>query len=78
MPPIKIEVSGTPGTRSQAYRESLRTAKHIKESISMLADLDIIEKGTGPIAAPVVMIKQREKWRFCVDFRAVNELIPID
>jgi len=78
MPPMKIEVSGIPGTRSQAYRESPRMAKHIREFISMLADLDIIEKGTGPIAAPVVIIKQGEKWRFCVDFRVVNELTPID
>ena len=30
------------------------------------------------MVAPVVMIKQGEKWHFCVDFRAVNELTPID
>ena len=78
MPPMKIEVTGILGTRSQAYRESPRTAKNIKKSISILADLDIIKKGTGPIAAPVVMIKQGQKWRFCVDFRVVNKLTPID
>lgn len=78
MPPMSIDVTGTPSSCTQAYRESPRTAKNIKESVNVLRDMDIIEEGTGPIASPVVMIKQNNKWRFCVDFRAVNELTPLD
>jgi len=78
MTPMRIDMTRTPSTRAQPYRESPRTSKNIKEAIETLRDLDIIEPGTGPVAAPVVMIKQGEKWRFCVDFRTVNELTPID
>ena len=46
--------------------------------MNTLKELDIIEEGTGPMAAPVVIILQKGKWRFCVDYRAINAITPLD
>ena len=78
LPPMTIEVSGPLPSRMPAYRESPRQSRLIRESMATLKELDIIEEGTGPMAAPVVMILQKGKWRFCVDFRAVNAITPLD
>lgn len=78
MPPMAIEVLKTPSSKTHAYKESPRTAKNIKSAVAQLKAMDIIEPSSAPIASPVVMIKQNDKWRFCVDFRAVNELTPLD
>lgn len=65
-------------SRSSPYRESPRTSKLISESMQVLKDLDIIEKGFGPVASPIVMVLQNGKYRFCVDFRGVNRITPMD
>lgn len=78
MPPMSIEVVKAPSSKSHTYRESPRTAKNIRDSVAMLRELDIIEPSTAPIASPVVMIKQNGKWRFCVDFQAVNKQTVLD
>lgn len=73
-----IETTGTPPCRNTPYRESPRQSRLIKESMATLKELGIIERASGPMAAPVVMILQNGKWRFCVDFRAVNSVTPLD
>lgn len=56
MPPMSIEVSGPLPSRIPAYRESPRQSSLIRESMAALKKMDIIEEGSGPMAAPVVMI----------------------
>lgn len=78
MPPMTIDTSGPLPSRMPAYRESPRQSGLIRDSMATLKKLDIIEEGSGPMAAPVVMILQKGKWRFCVDFRAINAITPLD
>ena len=78
MPPMTIETSGPLPSRMPAYRESPHQSSLIHDSMATLKKLDIIEEGSGPMAAPVVMILQKGKWRFCVDFRAINAITPLD
>ena len=78
MPPMTIDTSGPLPSRMPAYRESPRQSALIHDSMATLKKLDIIEEGSGPMAAPVVMILQKGKWRFCVDFRAINAITPLD
>lgn len=79
LPPMSIPIPDlTKLPRHPPYRESPRTSKLISKSMQVLKDLDIIEKGYGPIASPVVMVLQNGKYRFCVDFRGVNRLTPMD
>jgi len=76
--PMEIKMVGEAPIRNLPYRESPRQLKLIKESMSTLRSLDIIERGSGPMAALVVIVLQNGKWRFCVDFRGVNSVTPLD
>lgn len=79
LPAMRIDTeSGKTPNRTHPYRESPRTSKLISEAMETLKNLDIIEKGYGPVASPVVMVLQNGKYRFCVDFRAVNAITPLD
>ena len=80
MPPMSMDVTDSSRVphRASPYRESPRTSKLIADSMRTLRELDIIEPGCGPIASPVVMVLQKGKYGFCVDFRGINSVTPMD
>ncbi|KAE8209216.1 hypothetical protein CF327_g6774 [Tilletia walkeri] len=41
-------------------------------TIDQLLSWDVIEPSESPVSFPVVMVRQNGKWRFCVDYRALN------
>lgn len=42
-------------------------------AIRQLLDWGVIEKSSSRLGYPLVMVKQGEKWRMCVDYRNLNE-----
>lgn len=50
----------------------------LDQTIEKLLEWDIIEPSTSPTAAPVVLVWQNNKWRFCVDYRALNAVTAGD
>lgn len=44
----------------------------IDDSIDQLLDWDVIEPWNSRVGYPVVLVKQHDKWRFCVDYRNLN------
>lgn len=50
----------------------------IDETIDQLISWDVVEKSISPTASPVVLVWQTDKWRFCVDFRALNAVTKGD
>lgn len=67
--PIKIA-----GYKTQPHKQ-----KVIEEKINeMLAD-GVIEESKSPFSSPVVLAKKKNgEWRFCVDFRALNDITVKD
>ncbi|KAE8239955.1 hypothetical protein A4X13_0g7999, partial [Tilletia indica] len=47
-------------------------------AIEQLLDWDVIEPSNSPVSFPVLMVRQRDKWRFCVDYRQLNEVTVSD
>ena len=46
--------------------------KIIDDSIDQLRDWDVIEPSNSRVGYPVVLVKQHDKWSFCVDYRNLN------
>jgi hypothetical protein len=42
--------------------------------IDHMLSWDVIEDSASPTSAGIVLVKQNGKWRFCVDFRLLNEV----
>ncbi|KAE8214871.1 hypothetical protein CF327_g1782 [Tilletia walkeri] len=48
------------------------------KAIEQLLDWNVIEPSTSPVSFPVLMVKQYDKWRFCVDYRGLNKVTVAD
>ena len=60
-----------PTPRAKAWRERVIVAGQCKE----LLDADVIEVSNSPWGAPVLLVlKEDGTWRFCVDYRRLNEV----
>jgi hypothetical protein len=46
----------------------------VDEFIDQMLNWDVIEDSSSPTSAGIVLVKQNGKWRFCVDFRMLNEV----
>jgi hypothetical protein len=46
----------------------------VDEFIDHMLSWDVIEDSASPTSAGIVLVKQNGKWRFCVDFRLLNEV----
>ncbi|KAE8240032.1 hypothetical protein A4X13_0g7970 [Tilletia indica] len=53
-------------------RASPEKQRAMDATIDQLLAWDVIEPSTSPVSFPVLMIRQYEKWRFCVDYRQLN------
>lgn len=63
----------------QPYRTFIRKRKLIKEAVTKLQDLGIIQESKSEIASPVVVVVQKGKPRFAKTFvRLIQRRDPID
>ncbi|KAE8263181.1 hypothetical protein A4X09_0g7295 [Tilletia walkeri] len=47
-------------------------------ALDQLPSWDVIEPAASPVSFPVLMVKQYDKWRFCVDYRNLNSATVSD
>ncbi|KAE8238759.1 hypothetical protein A4X13_0g8392 [Tilletia indica] len=58
-------------------RVSPEKRRAIDAALDQLLDWDVIEPSNSPVSFPVLMVRQYNKWRFCVDYRQLNtETVP--
>lgn len=70
--------SATP-LRQNPYRHSPYERTVIQEQVYEMLGNGVIRESSSPWSSPVVLVKKRnDTWRFCVDFRRVNELTKKD
>ena len=78
----KHEIHLEPGSRPiklPPYRVSTQKSEIIKKELDNMIDLGVIEPSSSPWAAPVVVIPKPDKtFRFCVDYRRLNEVTVSD
>ncbi|KAE8236221.1 hypothetical protein A4X06_0g9622 [Tilletia controversa] len=53
-------------------RASPEKRQAMDAAIDQLLEWDVIEPSNSPVSFPVLMVRQRDKWRFCVDYRQLN------
>ncbi|KAE8236863.1 hypothetical protein A4X13_0g9002, partial [Tilletia indica] len=53
-------------------RASPEKQRAMDAAIDQLLEWDIIEPSTSPVSFPILMVRQYNKWRFCIDYRQLN------
>lgn len=74
-----IDTGDAPAVHSRPYRVSPRERQIINEQIEEMLDNGVIEQSTSNWSSPVVLVKKKDQtYRFCVDYRKVNEVTKKD
>ena len=72
-------VDGAAPIKQRGYRHGPVQEAEIQCQVQELLDKDLIEEGKGAWSAPVVLVKKKDgKWKFCVDYRKLNEITQRD
>ncbi|KAE8187021.1 hypothetical protein CF335_g7288 [Tilletia laevis] len=71
---LRVDAALHPEAPRRASPEKCRA---MDSAIDQLLSWDVIEPSSSPVSFPVLMIRQYDKWRFCIDYRQVNaQTIP--
>ncbi|KAE8245123.1 hypothetical protein A4X03_0g7500 [Tilletia caries] len=70
---MEIKLIDDAGLRSEAPRRASPAKRQAMDvSIDQLLAWDVIEPSASPVSFPVLMVRQNNKWRMCVDYRNLN------
>ncbi|MDD9361324.1 MAG: pol polyprotein, partial [Anaplasma sp.] len=74
-----IDTGSAAPLRQNPYRHSPYERTVIQEQVYEMLENGVIRESSSPWLSPVVLVKKRnDTWRFCVDFRRVNEVTKKD
>lgn len=74
-----IELTTHKPTKIAAYKTQPEKQRIIDEKIAEMLHDGIIEPSRSPFSSPVVLARKKSgEWRFCVDFRALNDITVKD
>ncbi|XP_046566272.1 uncharacterized protein LOC124274942, partial [Haliotis rubra] len=75
----KIKLTSTEPISSKPYPLPHHMREVVAREVESMLRMDVIEPSNSPYAAPVVLIKKPdETYRFCTDFRKLNQISVFD
>ncbi|KAI9557178.1 pol polyprotein [Daphnia sinensis] len=74
-----IPTGGAAPIKQLPRRRAWRERELIKEEVSKMLKQGVIEQAQSPWSSPVVLVRKMDgKWRFCIDYRRLNEVTTKD
>ena len=75
----RIDTGGSPPIRQRAYRTPFSQKPRVQAEIKEMLTQEVISPSKSPWAAPVVMVLKKDgEYRFCIDYRKLNEVTKKD
>jgi hypothetical protein len=75
---MDIDSSDAKPISQPPYHASPNAWKFIQENIAQLLSDDVIEESDSPWVAPAILVHQKCKDHFCIDYRKLNEVTKVD
>ena len=79
---MEVNVGDSPSITQKPYALPLKHAAWVQKELEILEKAGVIVRSVSPWATPIVIIPKRTapgeppKRRLCIDYRAVNSLLP--
>ena len=79
---MEIDIGDSLPITQKPYTLPLKHAKWVQKELEILEKAGVTVRSVSPWASPIVVVTKRTapgeppKWRLCVDYRAINSLLP--
>ncbi|CAB0020710.1 unnamed protein product, partial [Nesidiocoris tenuis] len=74
----KIEIEGTQPIKQRAYNYSAKVSEAMHLELDKMLHSGVVEPSHSSWASPVVMVRKGDSYRFCIDFRKLNQFTKKD
>jgi hypothetical protein len=75
MPEVIPIIPGSRVPNRPLYRYSPAEQAEIEKQVRAMLEQGLVEPSTSPYGAPVLLVKKPDgSWRFCIDYRALNQV----
>ena len=80
---VEIDTGDSPPITQKPYTLPLKHAEWVQKELEILEKAGVIVRSVSPWASPIVVVPKRSapgvppKRRLCVDYRAINSLLPL-
>ena len=79
---MNVDMGDSPLICQKPYTLPLKHYSWVQQEIKTLGHVGVIKKSISPWTSPIVVVPKKSspgeppRWRMCIDFRKINELLP--